>query len=437
MNNLWDTDGEIYDSEIIGNNIYVTGKFNMVFPVTGPSALISTENGEIVGGGQLNFNGRVNVTIPDGNGGHYIGGDFSQVNGNPRPGICQVDAQRNLLPFSPNISDSRITNLFLHDNKLIMKGLVYLDRAWNSSGFVVCHLETGLLDRSFVYDNHIDGLLSIGSGYKVHNNYVYFSSGNAQVQYLCRFNPNDSVPTIESIEVRGGTHEVVSNILFRNDTAFLLGNFTQVGDALRNNTAAINTNTFRVLPWYPNANGRISSAALYGNTLFVCGSFSSIGGRPLNRFAAIDVQTSLALDWYPNATNSEGGNFSSGVSEIFLDQNKLYLINNFYDSNRQSRSQVGRINLPDLALDNWFILADGHVSHIEKIAPNVLFTSGTFNKIGGKFRSNFACMSLETGVVQPMIANLNNTGTDILRDGNNEIFISGSFTSVNGVARNK
>jgi hypothetical protein len=93
--------------------------------------------------------------------------------------------------------------------------------------------------------------------------------------------------------------------------------------------------------------------------------------------------------------------------------------------------------LPDLALDNWFILADGHVSHIDKIAPNVLITSGSFNKIGGKFRSNFACLSLETGVVQPVIANLNNIGTDILRDGNNEIFISGSFTSVNGVARNK
>jgi hypothetical protein len=447
MSNLWDTDGEIYDSKIIGNNIYLVGKFDMVLPVTGPAAYISTENGDIVPGNRISVNGKINTITPDGNGGFYIGGEFTEVNGSPRRRICQIDAQRNLTAFNLNI-DNPVTHLFFDNGKLLIKGSFYRINNQELPYFAVYYTASGVLNQTFANSNDINTALTIGNNFKLHNGYLYFSTSkthyhSTQNYYdskLCRYPINAAIPTLETLNLLPGYGGGVSELLFRNDTAFVFGNFTQIGTALRNRTAAINTNTFTVLPWYPNANDAITSAAISGNTLFVSGTFTSIGGRPCRGIAAIDIATSLALDWFPNASgnSSNGSNFTHGVNKLLIDNDKLYLYGSFTNSFNQSRAQFARINIPTLTLDDWFILADGSIGFLEKIAPNVLLTSGAFNKIGGKYRKNFACLSLESGVVQPLKADLNNNGTSLLLDqANNELIITGNFSSVNGLNRNK
>lgn len=434
MSNLWDTDGEIYDSEIIGNNIYLAGKFKKVLPITGPAALINTVDGNVLINGQINVDGEIRAISPDGQGGYYIGGDFTTVNGNPRNNIFQIDAQRNLTSFSPNVQ-GEVNELFFDNGKLILKGFFYRINNQDLNRFAVYYTASGVFNQTFTSDNSVNTFIADGRNFTVNNGFLYFYTYSTGSK-LCRFQLYSAFPTIEQLPL--STYGTISDLIFRNDTAFIFGGFTQIGTALRNNTAAINTSNFQVLPWYPNANGNIYSAAIDGNKMFVSGSFTSIGGRPCTKIAAINIQTSLAFEWYPEITNIDANNrtINSSVSKVLVDNGKLYVGGDFSNISTLYRSNFARFNTFDLTLDNWFSLADASVQLIEKTGDHLL-VSGRFNKIGGKLRSGFACLNLESGTVQPITANLDGDGTDIINAGNNEIFVSGKFGTVNGQSRNR
>lgn len=436
MNNLWDTDGEIYDSEIIGNNIYVVGKFRKVLPITGKASIISIQTGDVNITNNIRTDGEIKTITPDGNGGYYLGGNFREVNGNPRTNICHIDAQRNLTSFNPNIQGT-VNELFFDNGKLIIRGNYWRINNLDLQNFAVYYTASGEFTSSFINDSEINLSISEGERFRLYNGRLYYISKVNNQSKLCRFQIYSAFPSVEQLNFVGNSS--VSEMLFRNDTAFIFGNFVQIGSALRNRTAAINLNSFSVLPWYPNANGTVSTAALDGNKLFLGGSFTSIGGRPCDGIAVIDVATALANEWNPSFDNiNEIDNRRSGgiINKLFTDNGKLYVGGIFTNIGTEYRSYFARFNTNDLSLDNWFSVADGSVKIIEKMGNN-LFTAGDFNKIGGKLRTNFACLNLETGVVQPIVAELNNVANDILNVDNDQIFICGQFTSVNGISRNK
>jgi len=217
----------------------------------------------------------------------------------------------------------------------------------------------------------------------------------------------------------------------------MFGNFNQVGSALRNNTAAININTLNVLPWYPNANGGVGDVAFDGGKLFLSGAFTSIGGRACNGLAVIEVSTGLAYDWSPSFRIQYGNNYASGsVNSVLLDNGKLYVGGNFSEVEGNYRTYFARFDVQSLTLDNWYSLADGNVTLVEKLGNDVL-VAGDFFKIGGKYRKNFAALNLETGNVLPLVANLDAPGSNLLYDGNNQLFIAGNFQNINNVPKNR
>ena len=61
--------------------------------------------------------------------------------------------------------------------------------------------------------------------------------------------------------------------------------------------------TGTLMPWNPNANGRVLALAVKGSTVYAGGDFTSIGGQARRRIAALDATTGLATSWNPGANN--------------------------------------------------------------------------------------------------------------------------------------
>jgi len=139
-----------------------------------------------------------------------------------------------------------------------------------------------------------------------------------------------------------------------------------------------------VLTYLPETNGQVSSIIILGDTAFIAGAFTTVGGYARNNLAAINIKTGVVLNWDPN---SFGGTY---------------------------------------------LLASNN---------NTVFTGGTFSTIGGKNRTALAAIDAATGNVtdwNPVIIRsgfiYNNPIINTLVYGDNKLFITGVFDTINGHA---
>ena len=91
-----------------GNTVYIGGSFNYV----GPNAPNGASLDIITGAPNLAFgipNGNVYAVAPDGNGGWYIGGYFTQVGTQTRNYMARINADGSLNAWNPNANNGVIS----------------------------------------------------------------------------------------------------------------------------------------------------------------------------------------------------------------------------------------------------------------------------------------------------------------------------------------
>jgi trimeric autotransporter adhesin len=81
--NFYVPDGPIYTSLLSGNTLYVGGAFSSVGPNIPYGAALSTTTGQ-PNTAYAKPNAPVNTSVPDGNGGWYVAGEFTQIGTVPR-----------------------------------------------------------------------------------------------------------------------------------------------------------------------------------------------------------------------------------------------------------------------------------------------------------------------------------------------------------------
>ena len=101
----WVTNGEVRAIYPAGDKVYIGGNFTQVGPYTGGAAPINTLTG-LVSAVFPKVNGTLSTVVADGNGGWYIGGRFSKVDGVSRNNIAHVLSNGKVDPtWNPNASD--------------------------------------------------------------------------------------------------------------------------------------------------------------------------------------------------------------------------------------------------------------------------------------------------------------------------------------------
>ncbi|HRN73178.1 MAG TPA: delta-60 repeat domain-containing protein, partial [Ginsengibacter sp.] len=103
-----------------GNTIYLGGTFRGL----GPNVPFGSSINTTTGLPDLNYakpNDAVNAVVPDGAGGWYIGGDFTEVGGIPRNYIARINADGSVNNWNPG-ADNYIRALAISGNTLYAGG---------------------------------------------------------------------------------------------------------------------------------------------------------------------------------------------------------------------------------------------------------------------------------------------------------------------------
>jgi hypothetical protein len=277
--NWWVPNGEIMTmvKDNVTNRLYIGGRFTRIGPYTGSGVLLNTTTGNPTYSLCRITDGQVRTAVADGNGGWYIGGDFTHVGDSVRNYIAHVNNSGAVTAWNPN-ANFRVHTLAISGSTVYVGG-------------------------------------------------EFTTVGGQSRNYIAALDANTATPT--SWNPDAGSY--VYTLAVSGNIVYAGGYFISIGGQTRNRIAAldVSTNTNNATSWNPNANGYVYAITVSGSTVYVGGSYTNIGGQTRNKIAALDASTGTATSWNPDANNTIYTLASSGAV--------LYAGGNFTNIGGQSR----------------------------------------------------------------------------------------------------
>jgi len=246
----WRPGGPVHSMVVTSDRIYLGGEFGYIGPYTGGAGVVDQDAGASEGAFPV-VEGLVAAAVSDGQGGWFIGGQFTAVGAVPRANLAHVLADGTVDPSWNPAPNGTNAVMVLADNRL------YVGGAFTQIGGAT-------RNRAAALDPVTGAVLE--------------------------WNPNC-----------GG---VVEAIAVADHTAYLGGSFTKVGGQTRNRLAAVDSVTAGLHTWKPSASGggnAVYALAVSGSTVYVGGSFTTLGTKPRNNIGALNAASDTAEDWNANA----------------------------------------------------------------------------------------------------------------------------------------
>ena len=452
----WVTNGTVHAVRQVGHRIYVGGSFTQAGPNTGFGVALDPSTG-VWAPAFPKINGTVLVAVPDGEGGFYIGGDFTRVGDRSRhngarivpdiaPGTWKVggwnpetDKPIRAIALSPASDTVYIGGDFSTVRDVPRAGIA----AVTSTGSPILEFNpgagsgttTGTGAAATVTVGSVmtlaltpDGTRLFAGGFFTRMAGVA-RSGLAALHAVtgaldAAFNPAPSAGGVETMALTPSGRLLVG------------GGFTKIGAATRNRLAAVNSTTGALdTTWVPSADGVVHTMRLSPDAtkVFVGGAFANIGSSARSRLALLSATGSGAVDgtWRPAANGD--------VSSLALssDGSRLFAAGAFTKLGSSTRNYLGALAATGAGvIDGWDPNASMPAMAVAS-SPTTVFAGGTFAAVNGTARANLAAFDAATGALIPgFVANTDNAVRAILpsADGTS-LYVGGLFKKVNGLSR--
>ncbi len=459
-----------------GQTLYTAGNFRMVGAVTGGGVQVGLDGQPV--GAMPYIKGQVFAVLPDGAGGWYLGGSFTEIGGVPRSGLARIDAAGAVLPWDPSVTGFPVVR------SIVVRGdVMYVAGQFGAVGGVarqnvaVLDLATGAVRSDWVADTdgtvmaiHVqDDALYLG-GYFGNVNGVARSRLAAVDRHtgalVAGWDPGASreVETIDGRddavviggaftsvggEARGyiaaldattgaalpwnpGASGSVKQVWLDGDTLYVGGTFTQLAGQSRSRLGAFawgEAGPGAVLPWNPSANSNVSSIAVSDEVVYASGGFFQVGDVPRAGFAALDAESGALLSWDPNVW---GSTISTRVGAAAT---QVFLGGNFDGAATRDVARLAAWDASTGHLLDWTAAIDDHVFALE-LYGGVAYLGGTFTTVDGTPRTRLAALDAATGALLPWDPGANGTvQVATLVDG--VLYLGGAFTEVGGQPRSR
>ena len=415
----WVTDGTVYSIDSAGDSTYIGGNFSQVGPSTGCGVPIDTTTGQV-----LPVYPKVNRVIyavaADGEGGFYIGGDFTRVGGLPRNRIAHIlDDGTVDLSWNPGMNGDVFT--LAVSGSTVYAGGDFTSVDGTMRNYIAAFdKESGSLTSWDPWaDGPVQTLAVLGSTVYAGGKFTRMggvvrnriAAIDAETAIATSWDPNSNY-WIWSIKVEGST-------------VYAGGAFTHVGGSDRNFIAALDTATGLATPWNPDANEWVQVVTISGSTVYAGGGFTGIGGQARNRLAAIDANTGAALPWNPDANR--------WVDAIVVSGGYVYVAGNFTTLNGAPKYYLAAVD-PTTGVATSWDPRPNYLVHGIDVSGSTIFAGGHFTSVGGVERHNIAAIGADgtatewnpdvDGVVYVIKA------TDLI------VYAGGGFITIGGETRN-
>jgi len=462
------------------NTLYLAGSFDHL----GPDVRYGAQMDVVTGYLDEGFNGLGlpgHACAPDGAGGWYVGGAFTEVAGVPRAHIARLNADGSVHPWNPGLAmqpTAFVEVIKEFGGKLFVGGLG-INGTTNEARNRLMAFDpaTGEL---LEWDANIDGLAvydlalsgdtlfiagffsSVGGQPRTHLaavdvntaevldwspvlNQAVFSLdvGGSKVYIGGLFTlplPLGVTTQFAAIDANTGEHivndvprinAIVYSIKVKGDTVLVGGEFNSVivtgsGSSPRAHFAAIDKNTGTPLPWAPDPDGFIRQIHVHGGSIHLAGDFSNVAGKVRHRMAELDLGTGLATDW---ATGAADGN----IFQVARSGTKLFAVGNARSIGGRARNRLAAMDITTGRTTDWDPDCDWLIYEMI-LAGNTIYVGGFFDNIGGVPRARIAALDAFTGAVLPWDPGVTGSVRAIVRK-DDVVYIGGEFTAVGGVQR--
>nr|WP_228345370.1 hypothetical protein [Venatoribacter cucullus] len=440
--------GEVLTQAMLNDVRYVGGSFTHIAAPTGnATALPPAGSGNEHALAFPLVNGTALAIASDGQGGWYLGGNFTEVDGQPRARLAHVNALGQLTDWNPGANRTVLT-LAVHNNVLYAGGEFtqaggqprnYLAAFTVANGSTSGNSAT-LLDWNPGANYWVNTLA-------VHNNVLYaggsFSQAGGQPRNrLAAFTVATPGDAATLLDWNPGASGRVNTLAVHNNVLYAGGWFTQVGGQTRNYLAAFTVangatsgNTATLLDWNPGANGEVRTLAVHNNVLYAGGGFTQAGGQPRERLAAFTVANvatpGTLLDWNPGANRS--------VETIAVHDNVLYVGGQFTLAGGQTRNRLAAFTVangatPGTLLD-WNPGVDGRIAALA-VSPGAILAGGDGGLVGrGRHQAQPYLAAFDRqGNLLPWNPGPN-SAVSTLAVHNNVLYAGGWFSMVGGQTR--
>ena len=419
--NTWGTNGYVNSVKRSGNTIYLGGNFNYIGPYTPFGALINISTGKPVIN-TVRPNHVVYVAIPDGSGGWFIGGDFTEVGGVARSKVARINADGTLNAWSPTVNGIAVNQLILSGSTLYIGGDFTSVNGMSRSNLAAIDVNTGnLTSWNPAADLKVSSLALAGGVLYVGGEFT--TIGGQSRNRIAALDLVTGIPTSWNPSVTG---MVIRVITVHNAIVYIGGIFSAVAGQSRSNIAAVEASTGIVTSWNPGTNGACNTMLVNGTSLYVGGEFTQIGGQPRFYIAALDITTGNATSWQPEA--------NGGVLSMSVSGGTIFVAGVFNQIAGQSRAGLAAINASDGTATSWNP-SRGNGFNVVHANAGQVYVGGTFYYLDGEVRNNIAAIDANTGLLTSWNPSANNAVHSIeVKDG--LVYIGGYFTQVGGMTRN-
>lgn len=373
----------------------------------------------------------VRVSIPDGAGGWYIGGIFTQVEGVARPGLARLDASGQLdTTFNPDLTGLNFTGVRA---LALDAGQLYIGGTYSGVGFLRrLNATSGVVDGSWGATLHgsanpivnalqiVGGELFIGGLFTQVTTTVSGSQARESVASIL-ISTQAITSTLTGLNTAGEVRAMATD----GSRLFLGGHFIQVNGTFRNHLAAVTVATGAVTAWNPNPDNRVNALALDGSTLFAGGIFTALGAAPRTRIASFDLAT-LTLQALAPSPNNE-------VQSLASDGSFLYVGGRFTNISGQIRRCLARVDSTTGQVDAWNPMGNATDLFAISINAGEVFVGGATSYFSC-LRNDFAVFDLATRQLLPFDPLVSGDCLAISLLGGN-VYIGGDFETVAGSTR--
>lgn len=346
----------------------------------------------------------------------YVGGKFGIVDGNFRSNLTCLDTLLHVLAWNP-FADKQVFALqpSLDSSFFYVAGdFHYLgtDSVYYA-GAVDTASAAGIHNWNPWFDGAAYTLMPDTLGH-VYAGGVFNGAGGVLRHNLCAINVNTGRPVSWKPVVNNVVHCLYNN----TTTVFVSGTFSLIDQQSRIGLAAFDLSTFALTAFNPGTDGLVRTMCGDQSRLYVGGNFSVAGGQARANLACIDIAASAATAWNPGCSGT--------VNKIIADNNWLYVGGFFPLIGGQPRQNLARVSLAT-GVPDWFWQcdADNGIYTMDLFNGNLYF-GGWFTQVAGQGRAHIAAADTLTGALLSFNPMCNNYVHTFARY-NDDLFVSGDF----------
>jgi uncharacterized delta-60 repeat protein len=235
----------------------------------------------------------------------------------------------------------------------------------------------------------------------------------------------------------GADNRVLALALQLDGKVLLAGAFTTINGTARSRIARLNANGSLDTSFNPGtgANSTVWALALQPDgKVLLGGDFWTVNGTPRNGIARLNADGSLDTSFNPST------GVDSSVNALALQSDGKVLLGGFFTSvGGTARNNIARLNA-DGSLDTSFDPGTGADSWVLALAlqsDGKVLLGGTFTTVNGTARNSIARLNANGSLDTSFNPSANSTVRALALQSDGKVLLGGAFTTINGTARTR